>query len=224
MSPLSDLFEASQFSTGLLVGTLAVLVTLPVALGLAALFPKSFRRPGLVGPAFAVSAVMALDGTLGTEEIIAVPSGVGLGLVLLWLAGTIAARTPAPWLVGPLAAVPGAVVLAGENKGLDAGWVPVLMVIGAVIIGATAADFDRRTARFGLGPLLLVVTVCGIYVTVPDTELMRAMVGVALRSRSWPGRTRPRRSDPAGPTPRSECCSGSSPSTASGAPARSSAR
>lgn len=180
MSALTDLFGASQFHTGLLVGTLAVLVALPAALGLAALFPKQLRRPGLVGPIFAASAVLALDGTLGTEEIFPVPSGVVFGLLALWLAGTIAAQTPAPSLIGPIAALPGAVLLAGENAGLDDGWVPVLIVIGTVVIGATAADFDRRTGRFGLGPLLLIITVGGIYVTVPDTELMRAIVGVAL--------------------------------------------
>jgi hypothetical protein len=180
MRPLTDLFGASQFSAGLLVGTLALLVTLPAALGLAALFPAHLRRPGLVGPVFAVAVVMALDGTLGTDEIISVPAGVLLGLALLWLAGTIAARTPAPWLVGAIATVPGAAVLAGENAGLEAGWVPVLMVLAAVVIGAAAADFDKRNARYGLGPLLLFVTVAGIYATVPDTELMRAVVGVAL--------------------------------------------
>ncbi len=90
------------------------------------------------------------------------------------------ARTPAPGLVGPVAALPGAIVLAGANQGLAAGWVPVLIVVGTVVIGATTADFDRRTGRFGFGPLLFFIAVGGIYVTVPDTELMRAVVGVSL--------------------------------------------
>jgi hypothetical protein len=180
LRPFTDLFGASQFSIGVLVGALALVVALPAALGLAALFPKRGRRPGLVGPVFAVATVLALDGTLGTDVIWPVPGAVVTGLALMWLAGQIAGLTQAPWLVGPIAAVPGAVVLAGANEGLPAGWVPVVIVIGSVMIGATAADFDRRTARFGLGPLLLFVTVAGIYVTVPDTELMRAVVGVAL--------------------------------------------
>jgi hypothetical protein len=66
--------------------------------------------------------------------------------------------------------------------------VPVLMVAGTIGIGATAADFDRRAARFGLGPLLFVLAVLGTYFTVPDTENMRAMVGVAvpLVLLAWP--------------------------------------
>lgn len=180
MRPFTDLFGATEFSIGLLVGTLALLVSFLVVLGLATLFPKRPRRPGLIGAAFALATLAALAGTIGTDEIFPVPRAVLLGVVLLWLAGTIAARTRAGWLVGPLAALPGAVVLANENDGLSAGWVPVLIVMGTAVIGATTADFDRRTSRFGLGPLLLVVTVLGIYLSVPDTELMRAVVGVAL--------------------------------------------
>ncbi len=188
MRPLTDLFGASQFSTGLMVGIVALVVTFPTALGLSALFPRRGRRPGLVGPVFALATVFALDGTLGTDVIFSVPDDVLIALGLLWVAGTIAALTPVAWLVGPLAAIPGAVMLADANAGLADGWVPVAMVIGTVLIGATAADFDRRTARFGLGPLLLFTAVAGIYVTVPDTELMRAVMGVglALVFLAWP--------------------------------------
>ena len=43
-----------------------------------------------------------------------------------------------------------------------------------------AADLDRRAARLGLGPVLWLLTVFGVYVTVPDTELIRPLVGVAI--------------------------------------------
>jgi hypothetical protein len=180
MRPVTDLFGASQFTTGLLAGVLVVFVALPTALGLAALFPRRGRRPGVAGPALVVGVLFALAGVLGTTEIWSVPSDVVLGLALLWLAGAVAARTPVPSLIGPVAALPGALLLAGANDGLSAGWVPVLIVLGTVVIGATASDFDRRTGRFALGPLLLLVAIGGIYVTVPDTELMRAVVGVSL--------------------------------------------
>lgn len=180
MRPFSELFGASEFAIGLLVGTIALLLTLPVVLGLTALSSQRRPRPGVVGAVFAVAVLAALAGTLGTDEIYPVPAAVLLGVALLWAAGTIASWTRAAWLVGPLAALPGALLLAGENEGLTAGWVGPLVVVGTVVIGATAADFDRRTARYGLGPLLLAVTVVGIYVSVPDTELVRAVVGVML--------------------------------------------
>ncbi len=180
MTPLTDLLGSTEFQVGLLMGTIALLVALPAALGLGALFPVRGRRPGLVGPAFALASAFALNGGLGTDEIASVPDDVVIGLVLLWLAGAIAARTPMPWLVGPLASLPGGLLLAGANTGLGDAWVPVLIVIGTAVIGGTAADLDRRGARYGLGPLLFFVAVGGIYFTVPDTELMRAVVGVSL--------------------------------------------
>jgi hypothetical protein len=180
MQPISDLLGATEFQIGLLVGTLALLVSFPVALGLTALSPQRLKRPGLVGVVFALASLAALAGTLGTDQVYPVPVDVLLGLGLLFAAGTIAARVQPAWLVGPLAAVPGALVLANENDGLQAGWIGFLIVVGTAVVGATAADLDKRGSRWGRGPILLVITVLGIYVTVPDTELMRTVVGVAL--------------------------------------------
>jgi hypothetical protein len=180
MTPVSDLVGSTEFAIGLLMGSIALLVALPAALGLGALFPARGRRPGLVGPVFAVASVFALNGSLGTDEIVSVPGEVVLGLALVWLAGTIGAATRHPWLVGPLASLPGGFLIAGANAGLRDGWVPVLIVVGIAVVGGTTADLDRRGARYGLGPLLFFIAVGGIYFTVPDTELMRAIVGVAL--------------------------------------------
>ncbi len=180
MTPVSDLVGTTEFAIGLLMGSVAFLVALPAALGLGVLFPARGRRPGLVGPVFAVASVFALNGNLGTDEIASVPGEVVLGLLLVWLAGTIGAATRYPWAVGPIASLPGGFLIAGANAGLADGWVPVLIVLGIAVVGGTAADLDRRGARYGLGPLLFVIAVIGIYFTVPDTELMRAVVGVAL--------------------------------------------
>lgn len=124
--------------------------------------------------------MLALGEALSGVEIWPVPAGVVAGLALLWLAGAAASRSRAPWLIGPALALPGALVLASANDGLESAWVQVLIVLGCVLIGATTADFDRRTAPYGLGTLLLFVTLVGIDLTVPDTELMRAVVGAAL--------------------------------------------
>jgi hypothetical protein len=180
MQPLTDLLGSTEFAIGLLVGTIALLVALPAALALRAFVPRRGRRPGAVGPAFAAGGVLALDGLLGTDELLGVPGGVMAGLLLLWVGGTVGARTSAPFVIGPLLALPGALLVAAANRGLDAAWVPVVIVAGTLVVGATAADVDRRTARLGVGPLLFVIAVVGIYFTVPDTELVRAMVGVAL--------------------------------------------
>jgi hypothetical protein len=188
MRPLRDIFDSSQFSTGLGLGILALLVTLAVVLGLSTLFAKRARPPGLVGPVFTAATVLALGAALGGDVVWDVPTKVSAGLAALWLAGAVAELTPAPWLVGLLAAIPGALLLADANAGLDEKWVQALIVVGTVVIGATTADFDRHTARSGLAPLLLFAAVGGIYLTVPDTEIMRCVVGVALPLvlLSWP--------------------------------------
>ena len=105
-----------------------------------------------------------------------------LGLVLVWLAGTIGAADAGirGWS-GRSPSLPGGFLLAGANAGLRDGWVPVLIVVGH--------RSDRRDhggprpprgPGTGSGRSLFFIAVGGIYFTVPDTELMRAVVGVAL--------------------------------------------
>src|SRR4051812_27594642 len=144
MQPINDLLGATEFQIGLLVGTLALFASFPVALGLTALFPGSLKRPGLIGVVFALASLAALAGTLGTDQVYPVPVGVLVGVGLLFAAGTIAARVQPAWLVGPLGAMPGALVLANENDGLQAGWVGGLIVVGAGRVGADAAGPDPR--------------------------------------------------------------------------------
>ena len=163
MRPLSDLFGRDRvLDRAARSARVALLVTLPAALGLTALFPERADRPGLVGPVVRRrDASLALGGALGTDVIVRGPrprSSSALGL-LLARGHDRGPCTPCALGVGPIAALPGAVVLAGANHGLAAGWVPVLIVVGTLVIGATAADLDRRTARCGLGPLLLFVAV-----------------------------------------------------------------
>ena len=54
-------------------------------------------------------------------------------------------------------------------------------MIGTIIVGSPlAADLDRRCARLGLGPILWLIAVAGLYWTVPDTERVRPLIGAAL--------------------------------------------
>jgi len=51
----------------------------------------------------------------------------------------------------------------------------------AVVAGsALGAELDHYHRRRSLGPALLLVTVVGVYLTVPDTEGARALVGAAI--------------------------------------------
>ena len=127
-----------------------------------------------------LAGVVAIGGGLGFNEVWPVPGEVVWALVLLGAAGFLATRTPVPWLVGPLAAIPGGVFLADASDGGFPSWVKVVLVLGPALIGVAAADLDRRGARFGIGPVLFGISVLGMYATVPDTEVARVAVGVML--------------------------------------------
>src|SRR3954453_3900942 len=180
MGPITDLFGAHEFLVGLLAGLLATAIALPAAWALRRYRPVHGRRPGAVGPAFVVAGVIAIGGGDGLDEIWPVPGGVMWARLLLGLAGFLATRTPVPWLVGPLAAIPGGVFLADSTGGAFPKWVTAMLVLGPALIGVAATDLDRRGARFGIGPVLLGISVMGMYATVPDTEIARVAVGVML--------------------------------------------
>lgn len=179
MDPLRTLWNFGQFQDGLLAGTI---VALPgAALGLA-LRVQRRPAPGLAGPAWVLASVAALAGWFGFEGILTfgLPDELLVGLALLFAGGQLAARVRFPGVAGFVLAVPGAALVARSYDFLGAGWVPWLIFFGTVLGAPLAADLDRRAARLGLGPVLLLVTVGGLYATVPDTELSRALLGAAI--------------------------------------------
>jgi len=116
---------------------------------------------------------VALSRTLG------LPGGLALGLVVLGGAGALHGRR----LIGPLApllAAPGAwLVVSRSGLALEL-WARLLLGTAIVLGGWLLADFDARWRRRGLGPVLLAISVAGIYVTVPDTEQALIALGAAL--------------------------------------------
>lgn len=179
MEPFQTLVDFTEFQSGLAAGAL---ITLPVlVIGLFWRLSRPNAAPlGLVGPAFCLAALVALGGGWAFDEIYPIPGELVTGVLLCLAGGEIAGRTPRPVLLGGLLTVPGAVLIArSEDFGGD-GWVVWLIVVGTVLGGAFGADLDRRVARLGLGPVLFLISVGSLYATVPDTELARPLVGVAL--------------------------------------------
>lgn len=188
---MGDLLAGGELASGLLAGTVAVLAVLAL-LGLRVVL----RRPllgrgtpdggsgpvGLYGPALVVAGLLTIRGGLGARPIAPVPAGLAVGLGVLWLGGELSARAgrPAGPLLAMMAAAGGGALLATALGARTPGWVTILVVVGPGLGGAAAADLDRRGARTGLGPVLLAVALAATYTTVPDTELVRAMLGVAL--------------------------------------------
>ncbi|MSO37017.1 MAG: hypothetical protein EXQ69_02060 [Acidimicrobiia bacterium] len=181
MEPFLTLFNFPQFQAGLHVGLVAA-----VLVALAGLLLRNGRRArrrpplGMAGPGLVIASLVVLGGSWGSDEIVGLPTGLLQGLALLIVGGEIASRTRWPLGAGLVLAVPGAWMLADSYSFPGPGWSRWL-VFGVAVLGSPmAADLDRRLARLGLGPVLFALSALGLYTTVPDTELSRAILGVAL--------------------------------------------
>ncbi len=162
------------FRDGLAFGLLA----LPVG----ALAGLAARRPGRVaarigGLCFVAASGSALARTEGLTD------GLVVGLVALVVAGALSAfvpRSSSRVVVGALLAVPGAWIVVHAEGMPEIGWIRGLLGVGIVLGAALASDLDRRWRDIGAGPVLMAISVLGVYATVPDTEQALVLLGASL--------------------------------------------
>lgn len=165
---LTSVLGRAELTRGLTFGLLALGVGLAGALGR----PRA-RPVAVAGLLFGAAVAATLGATLE------LPGGLALGLAVLAVAGVAGgARVVRP--AGPLLAVFGAWLLASRSGLALPGWAQLLIGTAIVLGGWLLADFDARWGRRGAGPVLLAVSVAGVYLTVPDTEQALAALGVAL--------------------------------------------
>ena len=196
MSPFTTLFDFRQFQSGWWAGW-AFLPVVAFAGWVVVTSGPTRRTPwGLVGPAWVLGSLLALDGWLRFDHLVDIPAQLLWGLLAVAAANELASHTPNPKILGCLLVLPGAYLVATSTDFGGPDWVVPLVTVTITLGAPMAADLDRRGARLGLGPVLWLITVFGVYVTVPDTELIRPLVGVAipLALCGWPLRVaRPRR-------------------------------
>jgi hypothetical protein len=101
-----------------------------------------------------------------------------IGLVAA-LARPAARPLPISGLLFMAAFVAGLAATAGPGPAPDR-WRQALVVSLLVPCGWLMADFDARWRGRGLGPVLLAISVTGVYATVPDTEQALVALGAAL--------------------------------------------
>jgi hypothetical protein len=188
---LDLLFGDAGFRNGLLIGV----ITTGAVTAIAVLRPST--RPGrahpirIVGLVAVAASVTALDRTgprvlLSDRLVWGLALLVGLPLLVAFAGGTtnIWAR-----LAALVVAVPGA-LLVGQAASLQnhVHWVPEMVALTALVGGALVVDYDEANAHSGLAPVLLAITVLGMWTTVPDTEQVLVVLGVfaPLALVGWP--------------------------------------
>lgn len=127
----------------------------------------------------AAGLVFAAAVAAGLHQALVLPVGLAVGLPVLAAAGVVHGLPAAGPLALPLTITGVWLVTARSDLRLP-GWALALLGLAIVLGGRLLADFDARWHREGLGPVLLALSVAGIYVTVPDTEQALVALGAAL--------------------------------------------
>lgn len=167
-----------EFAAGLLLGAAALVVGLVLA----------GRRPGM-RPNVTTGLLFAGAFALTLQQVDGLPGRLILGLIGLAGAGA-ASGLRRVGRLGPILAAPGAILVVSASS-LQPG--PRTWALGgtAIVLGAwLLSDFDSRWRDQGLAPVLLAVSLAGVFSTVPDTEQALAAFGaslpLALLSWPWP--------------------------------------
>jgi len=139
------------------------------------------RRHGSAPRPIAIAGLLfagaALAGYQRTGHLVV---GLAVAVALLAVGGLISDLARLPLVPRMLLAVPGAIVLAERSALPDPGWVRVFVAFVTVVGAGLVADLDRRNAQSGLGPVMLAVTMFGLYESVPDPDFALLLVGAAL--------------------------------------------
>jgi hypothetical protein len=171
------LTEASQFRTGLVCGLVAMAVVFVVAA--ARMFGP---RPAVAGLAFCTAALAVLQGWGPWKPAHALPNDALIAIAVLAVGGIgVQVLRPGRNLATSTGLfVPGGVLLALSLPERTPLWASMACAVAVVAGSALGAELDHYHRRRSLGPMLLLVSVVGVYLTVPDTEGARALVGAAI--------------------------------------------
>ncbi len=174
-----EAFASDEFLTGLTFGIGALLLGLVVAY----LWRRRYSTPApIVGLLLTAGVLGGLETTRG------LPADLWIGLVLLAVAGALypwARRVP---LLAAVVAIPGAWWVTQVVELPGALWVPWLLFAWIVLGAPLVTSFDRHFQDRGYGPVLVAISIAGMFVTLPDTEEILVVFGVvaALVFLAWP--------------------------------------
>ena len=167
LSTLLDLFTRPDFQAGLTAGALGLVILLLIS--------------NEEGPAPWWGEVLSLAALVAIGVVVGRRLGVGLGVLALGVGGWLLEPGRKPWAraLGGVAALTGAVMVAWRGGLSDISWLPLLTAIAIVIAGTALSAWSIQLPHIVLGPMMA-ITAFGIWVTVPETEQARVLLGVAL--------------------------------------------
>ncbi len=179
MGKVTDLTQSQQFEAGLFAGCIGVAIVVLIAV-----FQRRGMRLEIAGLATAGAALAALQGWGPHKAALALDTSLLAAIVVLAVGGLAiqVIDRDAKWspAIHAILLVPGGAAMGWALRDAQPTWVPIAIAIAAPVFGATTIDLDRFHRRRAFGPAMLIVTICGVYVTVPDTEGSRALVGAVL--------------------------------------------
>ena len=179
LDALRDLLHARAFALGLAFGGVGVLVT-----GTLAVVSRR-RLPDLAGILCVVAAWLAIRGawgdTLANGQVLLSLGVLAVGGAVVVLVSQLSrAAAEHPLVVTAVTVTPGAVLLAHSAPLAGSGLSRTILAVATVAIAVAIRDFDAIWGPRGAPWLLFAVAAGGVYLAVPDTELARALLGVAL--------------------------------------------
>ena len=174
---VQHLLDAQPFRVAFLVAAVGTVVLAAASLILRRFMPERAVLP-LAGVAGAAAVIAGMRDAPNWSDDLAI------GMALLAAGGLavtlLVTLIDAPLLIGAAAAVPGALVVAANADVTRFDWARTTSIVAIIAGAALLADYDDYARRMGLAPVLLAVTVVGVYYTVPDTEEAVALVGATL--------------------------------------------
>lgn len=179
---IADLLDNDGFRDGVLYAAGGVVVVALVAL----LVGGGPRRNPWAGLVFAGAALAGLDHQSMLPDDLLTGLGVlAIGGLLGELFGRAAFSQLWGLLISAGAMLPGATLVANSAEIEDPGWVTPTLLVVIAVGAALAADFDRtigtgKGGLSGLPPVLLAVTMGGVWATVPETQHAVVLVGAAV--------------------------------------------
>jgi hypothetical protein len=169
---MADLWNLPEFRAALAFGGVA---TLAIAVVGIAVSIRARREPLPLGGA--VIAVAALWSIADNRHV---PAAVLIGVVGVGAIGALSyVRAISRWVCAALM-VPFAWAICFHGELAADAWVRILVTVSVSAGALLVAEFDDTWHREALGVTLFLVTAAGVYATVPDTELVAAVVGASL--------------------------------------------